>query len=401
MQHARHITLPKGFLAAGVACGIKPSGRKDLAVLAAQADCSLAFVTTSNQIVGAPIQYDRRTWPRGFGRARGFVINAGVSNVCTGPAGVRDAAEMARRTGRHLGTTGDKILVASTGVIGRRLPMDRVRQGIDAAAVALGTHHDADALEAIMTTDTRPKSAVVMTRLGGTSVTVAGIVKGAGMIAPSLATMIGAITTDASVSPPLLYRALKDSVYDTFNAVTVDSDQSTSDIVAVFASGLAGGKPLAGGSAAWSKFAGALHEVCAELARAVAADGEGATRLMEVAVTGARNPRDAKAAAKAVAESPLVKTAVHGGDPNWGRIAMALGKSSAKVMAETLTISIAGQKVFARGRGLAFDAKALSRRLRENTVTIHCNLGQGTAKFTALTCDLSKDYISINADYTT
>ncbi|MBN1555215.1 MAG: bifunctional ornithine acetyltransferase/N-acetylglutamate synthase, partial [Phycisphaerae bacterium] len=197
MPHARHITLPKGFLAAGVAGGIKPSGKKDLAVIASRTDCSVAFVTTSNQITGAPIQYVRKTFPRGRGKARGFVINAGVSNVCTGKAGLRDAETMARLTARRLGTTGEKILVASTGVIGAALPMDKVRRGIQAACDSLSPRHDADALEAIMTTDTRPKSAVVMTTLGGKPVTIAGIAKGSGMIAPSLATMIGVITTDA------------------------------------------------------------------------------------------------------------------------------------------------------------------------------------------------------------
>ncbi|MBN1943591.1 MAG: bifunctional glutamate N-acetyltransferase/amino-acid acetyltransferase ArgJ [Phycisphaerae bacterium] len=401
MSHARHITLPKGFLAAGVACGIKPSGKKDLAVIAAEADCSVAFVTTSNQITGAPIQYVRRTWPGGCGKARGIVINAGVSNVCTGAAGLRDATTMAKLAARNLGAAGGKFLVASTGVIGRPLPMAKIRRGIAAACRALSARHDADALEAIMTTDTRPKSAVVMTTLDRKRVTVAGMVKGAGMIAPSLATMIGVITTDAAVPPATLHRAIKACVHDTFNAVTVDSDQSTSDIVAVFASGRAGNAPLRAGSRAYAKFTAALHEVCAELARAVAADGEGATRLIEVVVTGAKTPRDAEAAAKSVANSPLVKTAVHGADPNWGRIAMALGKSTAKISAETLTIHIAGQKVFTRGKGCPFNEKSLSRRLREPTVTIHCSLGAGKAAFTALTCDLSKDYITINADYTT
>lgn len=401
MTHARHITLPKGFLAAGVACGIKPSGKKDLAVIASRTDCNVAFVTTSNQITGAPIQYVRRSFPRGFGKARGFVINAGVSNVCTGRKGLRDAKGMADRAAKHLGTTGEKMLVASTGVIGVPLPMAKVRQGIDHACASLSRHDDAATLEAIMTTDTRPKSAVVMTRLGGKDVTIAGIVKGSGMIAPSLATMIGAITTDAVVAPSLLRKTLKAAVYDTFNAVTVDGDQSTSDIVAVFASGLAGNVPLRAGANEHAKFANALHEVCMELARGVASDGEGATRLIEVAVTGARNQRDAELAARSVADSPLVKTAVHGGDPNWGRIAMALGKSDAKINADTLTIRIAGQKVFARGKGCACNEKNLRRFLKQDTVKIHCHLGAGAGAYTALTCDLSRDYVKINAEYTT
>jgi glutamate N-acetyltransferase/amino-acid N-acetyltransferase len=401
MATIRHITLPGGFQAAGVACGIKVSGKKDLAVIAARADCSVAMMTTGNQIVGAPILYDRSILPHGCGQGRGIVVNSGCSNVCMGPRGLKDAREMASLTARRLGTTAGKVLVASTGVIGRPLPMAKVRRGIAAAAKALSTRNDRDALQAIMTTDTREKSAVVQTTIGGKTVTVAGIVKGSGMIAPSLATMIGVITTDAAIAPAPLKRALTEAVGGTFNAITVDSDQSTSDIVAVFASGEAGNRPLRPGTPAYRKFAAVLREVCSELARAVVADGEGATRVIEIAVRGARDGAEAFAAAKSVADSPLVKTAVHGGDPNWGRIAMALGKSAAKVVAQKLTIHIAGVKVFARGVGCAFSEKRLSRLLRRPTVRIDCDLGLGSGCFTALTCDLSKDYITINADYTT
>ncbi|MCK5113876.1 MAG: bifunctional glutamate N-acetyltransferase/amino-acid acetyltransferase ArgJ [Phycisphaerae bacterium] len=397
----RHITLPAGFSAAGVECGIKPSGKKDMAIIAADRDCSVAVVTTSNQITGAPIQWIRSILPRGAGKARGMVINAGNSNVCTGKAGLADAKAMAVLTAKQLGTTPEKILVASTGVIGHRLPMPNIRRGIVAAAKSLARRNDSAVVQAIMTTDLREKSAVVQTTIGGKTVTVAGIVKGSGMIAPSLATMIGVITTDAKISPVLLKKALVGAVKPTFNAVTVDTDESTSDIVAVFASGAVGGKSIAADSSEYRKFAAAVLEVCEALARGIAADGEGATRLVEINVSGARNDGEAEIAAKSVANSPLVKTAIHGADPNWGRIAMALGKSSAKVVAEKLTISICGVKIFARGTGCKFSPAKVSKLLTADTVAIDCSLGLGKGKFTALTCDLSREYITINADYTT
>jgi glutamate N-acetyltransferase/amino-acid N-acetyltransferase len=292
-------------------------------------------------------------------------------------------------------------MVASTGVIGHRLPMAKVRAGIAAAASRLGRENDAAALRGIMTTDTREKSAVVRARIGGRAVTVAGIVKGSGMIAPSMATMIALITTDAVVWPPVLHKALRAAAARTFNAITVDSDTSTSDTVVVLASGAAGGKAVKPGTPGWRRFAAALAEVCGELARAVVIDGEGATKLVEVAVRGARSDAEAKLAAKSVADSPLVKTAVHGGDPNWGRIAAALGKSAAKVVAEKLRIRIGGVVVFSAGSGRKFDLKKVERHLAGRKVSIDCDLGLGGGRFTALTCDLSREYVAINADYHT
>ena len=401
MKGIRHISLPAGFVASGVAAGVKASGNKDVAIIACEADASAAIVTTRNQVVGAPVLWCRSILPRGYGEVRGIVINAGNSNVCTGQAGLRDAKTMAAETAKRLGTIPKKVLVASTGIIGHALPMTKIRRGIAAAAAALGTRHDGDALEAIMTTDTRPKSAVVLSKLGGTPVTVAGIVKGAGMIAPSMATMIGVVTTDAAVTPAALHKALQAVTHRSFNAVTVDSDTSTSDTVAVLASGCAGNKPITSGSKDFPKFVALLGEVCGELARALAADGEGATKLVEVAVRGARTDVEAEIAAKAVADSPLVKCAVHGCDPNWGRIAAALGKSAAKIDPAKLSIRIAGTLVFSRGAGRGFNAKKVSAALDADTVEIVCTLGLGKGSYTALTCDLSREYITINADYHT
>ena len=401
MNNSRHITLPEGFRAAGVACGMKTGGRRDLAVIAADADASTAIVTTRNQIVGAPITWCRRIMPRGYGKSRGIVINAGVSNVCTAGRGLADAQTMAAETARRIGTDPEKILVASTGVIGQPLPMTKIKRGIAAAANSLGRRSDSHVADAIMTTDTRRKSAVVITRIGGKKAALAGIAKGSGMIAPSMATMIGVITTDVAISPAALNKALKAAVATSFNAVTVDSDTSTSDIVAVLASGQADNAGLTASSRQYGKFASALAEVCGELAGAIAADGEGATKLIRVTVLGGRTDRDAEIAAKSVANSPLFKCAVHGCDPNWGRIAMALGKSDAKVVAEKLTIRIGSTLVFRRGAPTKFNARSVSKYLASDEVEVVCNLGLGKSRFTALTCDFSKDYITINADYHT
>ena len=401
MPPVRHITVPAGFVAAGVKCGIKVSGREDLAIIAARRDASAAIVTTRNQVVGAPVVWCRKVLPRGYGKARAVVVNSGCANTCNGPAGLRDAATVALLTAAGLATSPGKVLVASTGVIGHRLPMEKIRRGISAAVASLGTRNDQAALAAIMTTDTRPKYAVARTRIGAKNVTVAGIVKGAGMVAPSMATMICIITTDADIAPLALHKALVSAVNVTLNAVTVDSDTSTSDTVALLASGQAGNKRITTRGGGYKKFLAALTEVCGRLARAVAADGEGATKLIEIAVTGAANLPDAEAAAKSVANSPLFKCAVHGGDPNWGRIAAALGKSSARIVPERLSIRIGGVTVFARGRGLRFDLKKVEKHLAGKTVNIACNLGLGKSRYTALTCDFSREYVDINADYHT
>ena len=401
MSKIRHITLPAGFVAAGVKAGIKASGKEDLAIIAGVEDCAAAVLTTQNQVIGEPVRYIRNTLPKGYGVIRGIVINAGCSNVCTGKAGYRDAVTMAADTAAFLGTKANKVLVASTGIIGHRLPIEKVCDGIKEAAKLLGTGNDAETIRAMMTTDTREKTAVVQGRIGGKTVTVAGIVKGAGMIAPSTATMISVITTDAEIAPAALHEALRQVVGGTFNAITIDSDTSTSDTILVLASGKAGSKTVPPGSQDYKHFVGLLAEVCGALARAVVADGEGATKVVDIAVRGARTDADAAIAAKSVANSPLFKCAVHGGDPNWGRIACALGKSSAKIDQAKLSISIGGVKVFSKGTGTKFDLKKVQQHLAGKEVKVLCELGLGKGQFTAVTCDLSREYITINADYHT
>ena len=397
----RHITAPAGFVAGAVAAGIKQSGKPDVAIIAAESLAIAAILTTRNQVFGEPVRWCRRILPRGSGRIRAIVINAGCSNVCTGAAGFHDAAAMAKRVAKRLGCRAEQVLVASTGIIGHRLPMRKILAGIDAAAARLGVGDDEAVVRAIMTTDLKEKSAVVHVRLGGKDITVAGIAKGSGMIAPHLATMISVITTDALVPPALLHKALREVVGGTFNAVTVDSDTSTSDTVAVLASGAAGAGPRSAASGDYRRFVKALGDVCGRLARAIAADGEGATKLVSIEVRGALGDAEAAIAAKSVADSPLVKCAIHGGDPNGGRIAAALGKSAAKVSPEKLSIRIGGVTVFARGRPKAFDIAKVRQHLRGSEVRVQARLGLGRGTFTAWTCDLSRQYIAINADYHT
>jgi len=403
MPGIRHITLPAGFSASGVACGIKSSGKKDLAIITADRNVAAAIVTTTNQVVGAPVIWDRQILPKGSGKVRAVVINSGNSNVCTGKAGLKDAEAMATQTARLLDTDPQKVLVASTGIIGKRLEMSKIREGISAAADSLSKRRDSDALQAIMTTDLKEKSAVVQTRIGGKTVTVAGIAKGSGMIAPSMATMISVITTDLAICPRTLHKALKEAVGESFNAITVDSDTSTSDTLVLLASGAADNKKFPPASPQYRKFLAALKEVCHELARAIIADGEGATKVIKVNVSGAKSAGDAEIAAKSVANSPLFKCAIHGCDPNWGRIVVALGKSSAKIDPEKLRVKIGPATVFSAGRGRdgKFDEKKLSKYLAGDSVEVSCSLGLGKARYSALTCDLSREYITINADYHT
>ncbi len=400
MGQVRHITLPAGFVAAGVHCGIKTTGAEDLAVIVAEKSVPAAILTTSNQVVGAPVIQCRKILPKGYGKIRGIVINSGVANVCTGKQGLTDAENMAGQTAKLIDAQAGEILVASTGVIGHPLPMSKIRRGIAAAVKSLGRGNDSSVVRAIMTTDTKEKSAVVQTRIGGETVTLAGIVKGAGMIAPSLATMISVITTDAKIAPSLLYRTFKAATAETFNAVTIDSDQSTSDTAIVMASGLAGGK-IQYGTSAHRKFEDALEEVCLELALAMVRDGEGATKLIRVRVKSAATKTDAAAAAKSVANSPLFKCAIHGRDPNWGRIVMAVGKSAAKVDPNKLSVSIGGTRVYAKGQPVKFGHRTVREYLKGDTVDVEIDLGLGREKFTAYTCDLSGAYITINADYHT
>jgi len=401
MGNTGHITLPAGFVAGAVHCGLKTTAQEDLAIIsAADGAVATAIVTTTNQVIGSPVRWCRRRLPRGHGRARAVVVNAGNANTCNGKRGDRDAAATAKLTAERLGCPIEEVLVCSTGVIGHPLPMDRVRAGIAAVAARRSARSDAAVARAIMTTDTRAKSAVVRGRLGGKTVTVAGIAKGAGMIAPSLATMLSFITTDAKITPAAMGKALRAACECSFNAITIDGDRSTSDTVVAMASGATGNASVSGGDEL-GKFTRLLRRVCGQLAEAIVRHGEGASKLMRITVRGAVDAADAAVAARTIANSVLLKCAVHGGDPNWGRIVCAVGRSPAKVIQEKLTCKIGGVTVMRRGASCPFDVKAAEAHMAGDTVEIGVNLNLGPGRYTALTCDLSREYITINADYHT
>lgn len=391
------VTAPAGFLAGAVACGLKKSGRLDLAVLFSRVPAAAAGVLTRNRVQAAPILVSRRHLAGG--RAQAVVVNAGCANACTGEEGVRDAEEMAALAASHLGLRAEEVLVASTGVIGVRLPMEKIRAGIAQASQRLSPEGGEEAALAIMTTDTRPKVCAVRVELGGVPVTIGGMAKGSGMIHPQMATMLAFLTTDAAVALPALDQALRRAVNRTFNRLTVDGDTSTNDAAFLLANGLAGNRPLVEGDAELDRFTAALEAVAGFLARAIARDGEGATCLIEVRVEGAPDEEAAVAVARAVANSNLVKTAVFGRDPNWGRILCAVGYALAEVDPARADIYLGPVLVAQAGSAHPFNEEEARAALSQEEVLIRIALHQGEASASVWTCDLSYDYVRINASY--
>jgi glutamate N-acetyltransferase/amino-acid N-acetyltransferase len=394
------VTAVPGVLAGGVAAGIKPSGKKDLALISSSAPARVAAVFTTNQIKGAPVVVSMEH-VRG-GTAQAILASSGCSNVCTGEQGVRDAREMARLAGELLRIPAPHVLVASTGVIGVPLPMDKIRGALPKLARSLSPQGGRAAAEAILTTDTRTKEAAVRVEIDGRPVTLGGVAKGVGMIEPHMATMFCFVMTDAVIAQPALAAVLRRTVDRSFNRITVDSDQSTSDTVAVLANGLAENAPLQPGGRGLRAFASALEAVMGRLARMLVADGEGATKLVEIVVRGAVSRSQALAAARCVANSPLVKTAINGQDPNWGRLMMALGKSPARVEQDRVAIAFGDQSVVERGmlkEGVRLDRVREIMGTQAYDITIDLGLGRGEDR--VWTCDLSEEYVRINAKYTT
>jgi glutamate N-acetyltransferase/amino-acid N-acetyltransferase len=389
-----------GFRAAGVACGIKDEGR-DLALIASDLPASVAGVYTRSTVVGAPVELSRERTRRG--RARAIVVNSGCSNVAMGERGRRDARAMAARAARALDVPEAQVLVASTGVIGEPLPMAKIRSGVDDAADALRPAGWRDAARAIMTTDTFPKCAARRYRSGGREITVAGIAKGSGMIEPDMATMLAFLATDAAVAPVALRRVLREAADASFNRVTIDGEGSTSDSVLLLANGASGAPLLRGpGSPGLRRFAEAVREVATDLARDLARDGEGATKLVTVQVSGARSHAEAERAARRIANSLLVKTAIFGGDPNWGRILQTLGAGRIGLRLDRTEVSLAGVTVFRGGASAGPGARRRAEaRLGADEVEIGVRLGAGRGQARVWTCDLSYDYVRINAEYTT
>ncbi len=399
------VTAAKGFRAGAAACGIKESGKPDLAVLVCKIDADAAAVFTTNAVRGAPVEVSREHLAA-RPTMRGVVVSSGNSNACTGEAGLADAREMTRLAGEAVGCPPEAFLIAQTGVIGRTLPMDKVRGGITQACAALAAGHDADAAfaEAILTTDTVAKQAGVRFDLAGRSVTLAGATKGVGMIEPNMATTLSFLSTDAAVETGFLRDALRRAVDRTYNCLTIDGHMSTSDTMAVLASGFAmQGVPeeVVAGTAEAERFAAALEAVCDDLARQIAADAEGGTKVIQVHVVGAATDEEARRAARAVAGSPLVKCAFFGGDPNWGRIVSAAGAAGLSSGPETMRLTIGGVLVFDGGTPVAADAGALKDAMAADEVAVRLDLGAGEGRARYLGCDLSYDYVKINAEYTT
>ena len=395
------VTAPKGFLAAGLSCGIKASGKSDLGLLVCPTGATAAAVFTTNRIVSAAVQVSRaHTASR---RTRAVVVNSGTANACTGKTGVANARKMCELVARRLGIEPGEVLVASTGVIGRQLPMDKITEGIIRATASLSYSQEAGFAfaNAIMTTDTRCKQAFREIELPRATVRIAGTVKGAGMIGPNMATTLLFITTDAAISKPLLGRALKDAVGESLNKLTVDGHQSTNDTGILLASGLAGNPRITSPSKAYEKFAAALMDLCTDLVHQMALDAEGATKMFKVVIQSAATKADAVRVARAIADYPLFKCAVHGGDPNWGRIICAAGSSGAALNPNRLSCKLDDLYVFRRGAPTSFDQKKAARIVSQREHTITVDLGIGRFSDFCYGCDLSAEYVRINADYHT
>lgn len=395
------VTAPQGFWAAGVASGVKVSGKPDLGLLVCPTGATAAAVFTTNKIVSAAVQVSRECLKSR--KVYGVVVNSGNANACTGKLGLANARRMCELTAGHLGVEPREVLVASTGIIGHQLPMEKVTRGIAAAAPLLSDSQESGLAfcRAIMTTDTKLKKAYRELRIERTAVTIAGTVKGAGMIGPNLATTLLFLTTDAAISKSLLGTALKEAVGDSLNRLTVDGHQSTNDTGILLASGLAGHPPITSPSRPYEQFLKALTELCTDLVHQMALDAEGATRMFQVVVKGAATKAQAVQAARAVADYPLFKCAVHGGDPNWGRIICAVGSSGVQLDPAKVSCKLDDLYVFRNGAPTDFKAKEASRIIsqRQFVITVHLGVGRDSGFYYG--CDLSAEYVRINADYHT
>jgi len=397
------VCTPLGFRAGVAAAGIRDDDddmRLDVAVIRSDVPAAAAGVFTRNSVKAAPVVISQLTLRRGA-RVSGLVINAGNANACTGPQGFRDALVMCSTAGDALDLDPSEVLVCSTGVIGRPMPIERVVRGIRSASAALSADTGELAARAIMTTDTRPKTASAEFHHGGVTFMVGAMAKGAGMIHPDMATLLAFITTDAPVEPHVLQPLLGRVTDGTLNCVTIDGDTSTNDTLILLANGAAGGEPLGSDPAGVAAFEECVHTVCESLAEQLVADAEGATRHFRVQVEGAVDVEQARGCARTVAQSPLVKAALHGGDPNWGRIIAAIGRSGTAFTLDRCRVAIAGSRVFDRGVPAAVDLDAVREAIARPRVDIDIDLGAGDARGHAWGCDLSPEYVHINADYTT
>ena len=395
------ITSPRGFLAAGLYSGVKKSGKYDLGLLVCPGGAKAAAVFTTNKIVSAAVTVSKSHIKSPDISA--VVVNSGNANACTGQAGIANAIKMCSETAKQIEIDPHNVLVASTGIIGEPMPIGKIKKGISKAAAILSANPKAglDFAKAIMTTDTIAKQAVRRLEISGKKVTMAGTVKGAGMIGPNMATMLCFITTDVAITKSLLTKALKNAVGDSFNKLTVDGHQSTNDTAIILASGLAGNRPISTQCPRYKRFAKTLADLCEDLAKQMAVDAEGATRIFKVVVKGAATKADAAKAVRAIADYPLVKCAVNGGDPNWGRIICAVGSVGVKLKPNKLSCKLDNITVFKKGAPQKFDAKKASKVVSQAEHTITVDLGAGKISDFCYGCDLSKEYVKINADYHT
>lgn len=395
------IVSPRGFLAAGLHCGVKQSGKYDLGMLACPTGANAAAVFTTNKVVSAAVTVCREHVKSQSVSA--IIVNSGNANACTGQKGIDNAVTMCSQTAQALQIENRQVLIASTGIIGEPLPIKKIAAGIAQVVPGLSDSAKAglDFAKAIMTTDTKPKQAIRQLDISGSTVTIAGAVKGAGMIAPNMATTLCFITTDAAISKPLLADALRTAIGDSLNRLTVDGHQSTNDTAIILASGLAGNRPITGQGPRYRSFARVLRELCQDLVKQMALDAEGATRMFKVIVTGAATKADAAKAARAVADYPLVKCAINGGDPNWGRIICAVGSVGVELDPEKLSCKLGSMTVFKDGAPKKFNAAKASKIISESEHTITVDLGVGKSNDFCYGCDLSAEYVHINADYHT
>ncbi len=393
------VAHPKGFKAAGVRAGIKKNGNLDVAVIHTEREAAVAGVFTKNLVAAAPVQVSKKVVATGTAHA--IVANAGCANACTGEQGLHDAERMAEITAGELGCKVDDVIVASTGVIGFNLPMDKMESGIKAAVQKLSREGSVNAGNAIVTTDTYSKACATEVEIGGVEVRFGAIAKGSGMIRPDMATMLCFITTDADIDAKLLQSALSDATEVSFNCISVDGDMSTNDSVVVLANGAAGNPKITERGEDYEKFSATLKTLCVELAKRIAADGEGATKFLTINVTGAQTFADAKRVGMSVANSPLVKTAFFGQDANPGRTICAVGYSGVDIVPEKTVIDFGGVNVYRDGLVTKFDAEAMRNVLAQRDIVVDIALNLGDAAATIYTCDLSFQYVKINADYTT
>lgn len=395
------ITAPAGFLSAGISCGIKQSRKYDLGLIVCPAGAKAAAVFTTNKILAAPVTVSKEHLKST--KIYSVIVNSGNANACTGKQGFKNAVTMCKNTAKLIEVDPHQVLVASTGIIGEKLPINKVTVGIEKAKSKLSASASAglDFAKAIMTTDTKPKQAIRKLVISGKKVTIAGAVKGAGMIGPNMATTLCFITTDAAIGKTLLQKSLKDAISNSLNKLTVDGHQSTNDTAIMLASGAAGNRPITKQRPRYKKFAAAVADLCDDLARQMAMDAEGATRIFKVIITGAASKSDAAKAARAIADYDLVKCAVHGADPNWGRIICAVGSCGAKIKTEKLSCKIGNVTVFRNGQPAKFNAKAVSKIIAKKEHIINVNLGAGKVSDFCYGCDLSKGYVTINTDYHT